>query len=561
MNRRGFVVSAVLYPLLVLFLALIMGLISMSSTRKTILDNMKMEISDSTFEETECSCETILNKLNYIIEKGIGGGVRNIINLNIKSYSSATKDTLPKEYTNKNDIAIVSSVEVNGYYIQDYEPVNPVNGSVWVKIRQGSGTTISNDKVKIPIAQLEQYQNGSWVNVTAYIYKDSEWITVRSSDITTATVDDIAKGKTAIINGKKVTGTNSQTSEFPEKSFATDAFLYEDNKSIRAILTTDNYSSATQDTLANWHDGSAWKSLSSASGTITCNEGNNCSNVANFTYGNTCTTSTSCIGYAACIGCAAGTNSAKINALIDNNVYCYGTECTDTRVNKSTTWQLELSNSQNFYKAGKIVITLINHNNTDATVAASGVESFYTRVPAGYSKVDSAGKYESSYYSLVPEVTIIKDTDSWNVKSVISNVDYDTLQEKFNHSTYEDTNTNANIVQYAYMWDQSLNYKNGFSAEYKNNKLSLNYSAIYATYNEKYKTVRGYRQNDAGLTLESNWLESDSSSNYGSLDCNAAGTWCYYYVTAVNSGITYANSRYRLQARYPYWDVMVHYYK
>ena len=33
-NNKGFVVSAVLYPLLVLFLALIMGLLAMSDTRK-----------------------------------------------------------------------------------------------------------------------------------------------------------------------------------------------------------------------------------------------------------------------------------------------------------------------------------------------------------------------------------------------------------------------------------------------------------------------------------------------------------------------------------------------
>lgn len=33
-NNNGFVVSAVLYPLLVLFLALIMGLLAMTDTRK-----------------------------------------------------------------------------------------------------------------------------------------------------------------------------------------------------------------------------------------------------------------------------------------------------------------------------------------------------------------------------------------------------------------------------------------------------------------------------------------------------------------------------------------------
>ena len=46
----------------------------MSDTRKRILDKMKLEISDSIFDEATCSCDTILNKLNYIIKNGVAGG-------------------------------------------------------------------------------------------------------------------------------------------------------------------------------------------------------------------------------------------------------------------------------------------------------------------------------------------------------------------------------------------------------------------------------------------------------------------------------------------------------
>lgn len=63
MKNKGFVVSAVLYPLLVIFLALIMGLLAMSTTRKKILDNMKSEISDSIFDSSSCDCEVINNAL------------------------------------------------------------------------------------------------------------------------------------------------------------------------------------------------------------------------------------------------------------------------------------------------------------------------------------------------------------------------------------------------------------------------------------------------------------------------------------------------------------------
>jgi hypothetical protein len=57
------VVSAILYPLLILFLALLMGLLSMNSTRKNILDNMKLEISDNLFDSVTCDCTFINNTL------------------------------------------------------------------------------------------------------------------------------------------------------------------------------------------------------------------------------------------------------------------------------------------------------------------------------------------------------------------------------------------------------------------------------------------------------------------------------------------------------------------
>lgn len=68
-NKKGFVVSAVLYPLLVIFLALIMGLLSMSTTRKKILENMKNEVSDTIFDTSNCDCEEIRRKLKELGEE------------------------------------------------------------------------------------------------------------------------------------------------------------------------------------------------------------------------------------------------------------------------------------------------------------------------------------------------------------------------------------------------------------------------------------------------------------------------------------------------------------
>ena len=57
--RRGFVVSALLYPLLLLFLSLMMGLLAMNMTRRKILENMKNEVSERLFESSTCDCKTI----------------------------------------------------------------------------------------------------------------------------------------------------------------------------------------------------------------------------------------------------------------------------------------------------------------------------------------------------------------------------------------------------------------------------------------------------------------------------------------------------------------------
>lgn len=68
-KNKGFVVSAVLYPLLVIFLALILGLLAMSTTRKKILENMKNEVSDTIFDTSTCDCEEIRKKLKEIEEE------------------------------------------------------------------------------------------------------------------------------------------------------------------------------------------------------------------------------------------------------------------------------------------------------------------------------------------------------------------------------------------------------------------------------------------------------------------------------------------------------------
>jgi prefoldin subunit 5 len=68
-----------------------MGLLSMNSTRKNILDNMKLEISDSIFESATCDCDAITSTL-----KKYGQSITNI---------ESQLDSLQTDITNVTDLS------------------------------------------------------------------------------------------------------------------------------------------------------------------------------------------------------------------------------------------------------------------------------------------------------------------------------------------------------------------------------------------------------------------------------------------------------------------------
>ena len=185
-NNKGFVVSAVLYPLLVLFLALIMGLISMSDTRKRILDKMKLEISDSIFDEATCSCDTILNKLNYLIKNGVSGGggggsyQQNVLGLSVNIYEDPSK--LPNIGNGIGDIAVITDVEITSYYVSSLEPLSPKHGMVWIVQDKTSKYFITSDYSRIGVSYAMQYicndaqTECKWEIKKAYVYDEGKWI-------------------------------------------------------------------------------------------------------------------------------------------------------------------------------------------------------------------------------------------------------------------------------------------------------------------------------------------------------------------------------------------------
>ena len=179
-GKKGFVVSAVLYPLLVLFLAIIMGLLSMTDTRKRILDKMKLEITDNIFDDAACSCDTILAKLNYIIANGTGGSggdtgsyAYNKLTLNVKTYESY--GDFPVVGNIIGDIAVLSDTPIKNYYVSKNVPKSPQEGTVWIVQDNTSNYYVTSDWNRIGISYVMQYENSKWVLKKSYVYNGESW--------------------------------------------------------------------------------------------------------------------------------------------------------------------------------------------------------------------------------------------------------------------------------------------------------------------------------------------------------------------------------------------------
>ena len=179
-GKKGFVVSAVLYPLLVLFLAIIMGLLSMTDTRKRILDKMKLEITDNIFDDAACSCDTILAKLNYIIANGTGGSggdtgsyAYNKLTLNVKTYEAYSD--FPVVGNIIGDIAVLSDTPIKNYYVSTSVPKSPQEGTVWIVQDNTSNYYVTSDWNRIGISYVMQYENSKWVLKKSYVYNGESW--------------------------------------------------------------------------------------------------------------------------------------------------------------------------------------------------------------------------------------------------------------------------------------------------------------------------------------------------------------------------------------------------
>lgn len=104
-----------------------------------------------------------------------GGGGGGGLNFSVKAYASF--EELPSA-EKENTIAVIAD-EINGWIFSATEPTNPSEGLVWIPT--GTFSTVNFNALKkngIEVYPLgaKQYVSDKWVDVYAYIYKDSEWV-------------------------------------------------------------------------------------------------------------------------------------------------------------------------------------------------------------------------------------------------------------------------------------------------------------------------------------------------------------------------------------------------
>ena len=233
------------------------------------------------------------------------------------------------------------------------------------------------------------------------------------------------------------------------------------------------------------------------------------------------------------------------------------TASADKSWDKTTVWKLAINND--FYKAGRIEIILLNYDGTQASLDKSGDTEFYTKIHHGYAYFTCTDDKASScstnydYRGVVPKITIIKNINSWDVAKVFSNVDWDRDQNKL---VYDEV---ANKLT-----DRSIQQQSGFRAVVNDNhnELTLEYFAYQYTMANTYNSIKVFSYNAEGESAkETAWLDSAASDDYYFYGYNVTGTRGYYYKKEGTMKTVNGNGQMRLLSHYNHWYVAMQYYE
>lgn len=174
-NKKGFMASVLLYPLFLVFLALLLKLFMMSDARRKILDQMKVDIVENNIEDIDCICNHLLKEKKYIIQENHSDGSfsYNIIGLRVAAYENAYM--LSNVGRQEDDIAVMTNQPITESYVSQTAPMYPKEGEVWIVQDRTEGYEKTTDSITLNICYVLQYVDSKWVQRKTYIYEKGKW--------------------------------------------------------------------------------------------------------------------------------------------------------------------------------------------------------------------------------------------------------------------------------------------------------------------------------------------------------------------------------------------------
>lgn len=133
--KKGFATSGILYTVLLLFVALLFGVLQNLQNKKTILDQLKIETVDA----LNCDCSTLLNKIEEAKQKFTVPNTRTEVN--ITDYKSE-RYVFPENgyvflYSGWDKIGVDEKSRIWGYI---YDP----QGQIWAGLETSSFNNYGN---------------------------------------------------------------------------------------------------------------------------------------------------------------------------------------------------------------------------------------------------------------------------------------------------------------------------------------------------------------------------------------------------------------------------------
>ncbi len=601
MNKKGLVITSILYPMMVSVIGVSTLFVSVGKANK-MMDPMKLNVNNSIFDSVTCDCEMINSTLKKYGERIVT--IDNTINNvkkeleNIKKVGNAKAGDILSGKT-----ALVQGKLVTGTMADrgtaqygegwgwvgsgdnEYFAINRLpegyyhaEGNWWAPEARIKASTVRNE-LGITADKIIKGQSIAGVAGTAE--------TGTNTDDANAGAGDILSGKTAYVKGNKVTGSMTNQGAYTSTvSIGYDGGLAYFRIPAGAYLTPTVM--GYPEIMANLSDIgiSADKILkgqiiAGIDGTATSDATATASDIEK--------------------GKTAYVNGKKIEGTREDNadhllktevanegdikariVTTYMNPKKDTVFKDDywTTWQTLSSAGGNydanaekdsswwkdtywdipidydsFYKARKIVLTLANYDGTEASLGKSGESDFYTSVKAGKGDCskNEDGNCTSSdnYWGVLPQVTIEKTANSTTINRVMSDIDFNSYQSSLSCS-------NGTIN------DKSTYYNTSFFANYdsRNKQIVLQYSSNREI--SSLTTSGGCTRKKIGKESDDFW-NSDKAKEYCEYNSDAAGIYIYYWKcgndkSKENSKGSYAAGRLTLRARYNHWSVSLRYY-